>query len=452
MPAFACCLLLAAFSSSVVEAAAGADGEVAVGRAPVDFAGPSRDAVTFTLTPGVGLHLRSGSSNFVFSYTPRVFFRLPNALGVDHPLVLHQVGLDHTVDVGKDITWASSANMSIGEIDYTAAGVVFDPALSSVVKTSITDILRSTVQTGFKWGISPHLKFNWDVGAEYTTTLDGNGSNPTAADTATAAAATSFYGSQVPASFQLRTKPDLSYAVDRDNHIAAGFDVTYQWFKETARYLLLSPELTWQTQLSRRTQLELSGGIAYVWTLQAVIPTVSKKNSLGGTGNIALTSEMYRSGATKLKTAFNADLEWYFDPILGTSQPRAGAKASGELTFGRKWLIGPNASFYTVLRKINILLQVPPGTVVDQQTQTDIAGEYQQLIAAPDQTVLRLELPIRYQLSRAAALTFGVRSAFRGRALPQPGFRLDEQVEYWAFVGLAVRFATSEDRGTWLPL
>jgi hypothetical protein len=449
MPAFACCLLLAAFSSSVVEAAAGADGEVAVGRAPLDFAGPSKDAVTFTLTPGAGVHMRSGSSNFVLSYTPRIFFRLPNALGVDHPLVLHQVGLDHTAAAGKDITWASSANLSVGEIDYTAAGVVFDPALSSVVKTSITDILRSTVQTGFKWGITPHLKFNWDVGAEYTTTLDGGGSNAATTPTSNASG---FLGEEIPASFQLRTKPDLSYALDRYNSFGGSLDVTYQWFKQTARYLLLSPELTWQTQLSPRTQLQLAGGIAYVWTLQAVVPTVSKKSALGGTGNVALTSEVYRGGPTKIKTAFNADLEWYFDPILGTSQPRAGAKASAELSFGRRWLIGPNASFYTVLRKLNIVLQLPPGTVVDQQTQTDIAGEYQQLIAAPDQTVLRLELPVRYQLSRAASLTFGVRSAFRGRALPQPGFRLDEQVEYWAFVGLAIRMSTSEDRGTWLPL
>ena len=42
-------LLLAAFSASVIEAAVGADGAVAVGRAPVDYAGPSKDSMTFTL-------------------------------------------------------------------------------------------------------------------------------------------------------------------------------------------------------------------------------------------------------------------------------------------------------------------------------------------------------------------------------------------------------------------
>jgi len=56
MPAPACCLLAALFASSaVVEAAAGAEGEVAAGRAPIELDGPEENSVTFTLVPGAAL-------------------------------------------------------------------------------------------------------------------------------------------------------------------------------------------------------------------------------------------------------------------------------------------------------------------------------------------------------------------------------------------------------------
>jgi hypothetical protein len=445
MPITASSLLLAAFAAATVEAAAGADGEVAVGRAPVDFTGNSRDTIAFTLTPGAGVRVHSADNNFVLSYTPRIFFREPNVLGLDHPLVLHQVGLDHLANAGKDVTWASTANLAVGEIDYTASGIVADPAFSNVLRASITDILRATVQTGPRIRLSPHLRLNWDVAAEYTVTLNDNGPQATAADQEAA-----LLSGEVPASFQLRTHPSLSYSIDRPNSVAFGTDVTYQWFKQTARYLLVSPDITWQTQLSRDTQLQLSAGIAYVWTLQVVVPNLSDKNSLGGTGSVALSSQLLRGGHTRVKSAFNAGLDWYFDPILGTSTPRATAKATTDVEIGRRWLIAPLASFTTVLRRVSIRL--PAGVSADAQTQADEQAYLNDIIAAPDQTILRIELPIRYQISPISQLMFGLRSAFRGRALPQPGFRLDEQTEFWAFVGLAIRMGTTEDRGMWLPL
>src|SRR5687767_12521015 len=99
MPGPACSLLIAALSAAVVEAAVGANGEVAAGRAPVDVDGDEENSLTFTLVPGAGLRLRSSTASLLLSYTPRIFYRLPNALGVDRPLVLHQVGADHAQEL-----------------------------------------------------------------------------------------------------------------------------------------------------------------------------------------------------------------------------------------------------------------------------------------------------------------------------------------------------------------
>src|SRR3569832_278501 len=107
-------LLLAAFSASVIEGAIGADGEVAVGRAPVDYAGEAKDSITFTLVPGLAVRNRTPDSTLTLSYTPRIFYRLPNALDINHPLILHQVALDHTLDVGKWLAWTTTATLAVG--------------------------------------------------------------------------------------------------------------------------------------------------------------------------------------------------------------------------------------------------------------------------------------------------------------------------------------------------
>ena len=144
----------------------------------------------------------------------------------------------------------------------------------------------------------------------------------------------------------------------------------------------------------------------------------------------------------------NAALEWFFDPILGTSKPRAGATATGLLQVGRRLQIAPLASFYTVLKTTQYRLLLN-GVPLPQDDPAVIA-QAQQLPELT--TLLRLELPFDYRLSEAASFNFGVRSSLRGRAIPDPGFRLNEQVEIWAFVGLTLRAATSLDHGAWLPL
>src|SRR3712207_4245571 len=110
MPGPACCLLAAFISSaSVVEAAAGIDGEVAVGRAPVQLTGPEENSLTFTLVPGVGLRLRSVTNTLSLAYTPRFFQRIPNQLNVDRPLVLHQLQLTDTWLTRRNMAWTSTA-------------------------------------------------------------------------------------------------------------------------------------------------------------------------------------------------------------------------------------------------------------------------------------------------------------------------------------------------------
>ena len=144
----------------------------------------------------------------------------------------------------------------------------------------------------------------------------------------------------------------------RADRIAANGEVTYQWFPDTGRFLLLSPNMSWDSQLSRQTTMSVSAGVAYVITL-ATPDGSDPGDAIGGTGGFAMESVLYRARNVRVSTGFGANLDWFFDPIAGTSQPRAGANAGTNIDIGRDWSISPNFSFYTILRGASTTLGEP---------------------------------------------------------------------------------------------
>jgi hypothetical protein len=434
------CQLLAAFISSaaLVEAAAGVDGEVAAGRAPLQLGSQEQDSITFTLVPGVGLRLRSPTNVLSLAYTPRIFYRVPNELGVSRPLVLHQVQLADALRTSRRMTWASTAQVSVGELDYTSSALVFDPG-SAAVRTSVVDIVRAEGLTGFQLDVTRRLRWTAQVSGDYTTPID---------DQATAAPVTvegdlgNVGVGTVPESAQVSTQSSLSYAVTRYDRIAANGEVTYQWFPDTGRFLLLSPTLSWDSSLSARTTMGISGGFVYVITL-ATPDDSDPGDAVGGAGSFRVDSIVYRERNVRVSTGFGANLDWFFDPIAGTSQPRAGANAGTNIDIGRDWNISPNVSFYTILRDASTTVgETPEGAMVPNAQ-----------IITPDATQLRGEIPFTYRITPEVAINFGARGSLRGRSLTQDGFRLDERYEIWAFFGLTVRYGVgAHNDGTWLSL
>ena len=143
-------------------------------------------------------------------------------------------------------------------------------------------------------------------------------------------------------------------------------------------------------------------------------------------------------------TGLSGSLDWFFDPIAGTSQPRAGVDATSKIEIGRDWQITPNASFYTLLRQSRSDLGGgrTPGA--------DNTGTVE--LVALDATQLRGEIPCSYRLTNQAFLNFGLRGSLRGRSMLDDDFSLTELVEFWAFAGLTLRFASGRDTGSWLSM
>jgi hypothetical protein len=441
MSVTACCLLAAFLGTTVVDAAAGVEGEVAAGRAPVQLTGPEENSLTFTLVPGAALRLRSMTDTLTLTYTPRIFYRIPNALEVNRPLLLHQMTVDHSDKVSRRLTWNSTFSASVGEVDYTASNLVFN-TVTSAVRTSVTDIIRLDGQTGFQYELSRLVRWTLDVNADYTRPLgDDRYTPPVNVDGSPVDVGDVPVGG-VPESAQVSTVSGLSYAVTRADRVGLSGEITYQWFPDTGRFLLLSPSMFWDKQLSRRTDIGVAAGVAYVVTVEA-LDGRDQENSFGGTGSFSYNSIIYRARSAVMSLHLGGSLDWFFDPIAGTSQPRAGVDASSNIEVGRDWQITPNASFYTLLRESRSV--TGPGRVpgVDDTTVE---------LVSLDATQLRGEIPCSYRISNLAYVNFGVRGSLRGRSLLDEDFSLTELVEFWAFAGLTLRFASGRDEGSWLSM
>jgi hypothetical protein len=358
------------------------------------------------------------------------------------------VSIGHTAQLSRLTAWASSAELSIGEIDYTAAGVVF-PVGASTIQTSVSKLLRTRAQTGLKTQLTRRLQLTWDASGDYTKSLDDRvriAVAPPAPGSGDAPPTLQQYGGSIPDSAQATTQAALTQALDRENRVGIGAEVTYQYFADSGKYLLFSPDLTWDRRLTRRSTLGLSGGLAYVVTLDTVPDSdVDSGSNLGGTGSFHFTSELYRSRQVVASMDANALLDWYFDPVAGTSQPRAGAVLGGTVAVRREWHFTPNVSFYALLRG-------PATRIALNPDGTPVPGAMPEVIVNNNATSLRVELPARYDFSPYTSLNFGVRGALRGREIRAEAFDLTEQYEFWAFVGLTVHIPTGHDDGTWLGL
>ena len=121
------------------------------------------------------------------------------------------------------------------------------------------------------------------------------------------------------------------------------------------------------------------------------------------------------------------------------------------LQAGRRWTISPLASFYTNLKDTRYRL-VSNGVPLDQSDPAVVQQQQAAREITPDSTLLRLELPFDYRIADGVSFGFGLRTLLRSRPIPDPDFKLGEQVEFWVFAGLTVRAATTADHGAWLPL
>jgi hypothetical protein len=176
-------------------------------------------------------------------------------------------------------------------------------------------------------------------------------------------------------------------------------------------FLIVAPQVGWRTHLSRRYDLRLVAGVAYLRNLGA-LPTSRSPTPLIPVGNAELQGRLYRVNGYATQLTLGLTVDYYVDPILAVAAPRGTASARCNVLFSRDWAGAVEGLFGT-----NLTARPLP------------------VSSNPDETVASVGIPIRHRVSENLILEFGARWADRGPHLRARTFAFHQR-EIWAYLML----------------
>lgn len=428
MSAALAALLAMTFSAErSVQAAAGGRVEALVGVVPSNPLDVSQAQAAVAIVPVAGLHVRRESYDLTALYRPRLFWRLPNRLNLARPLLLHQGTLQHRVLWSDRVALDSRLGLSIGEVDYALSSFVFDPTQPTVPNDEVTSLVRVHGSSTLRYAVSRRWGSGLSLLGAYNAPLDGD---------------TTGFGTSAVAELE----PFLAHRVDDRNELTLSVGVGASWFSTGLRetsllgtpaedsgdstYSVISPRLRLNHVFSRQTEGAVAFGYVDLRVLQGseLLGTEQGERHATPTADVQMQSRVWQERGKSLSAGAFATYRWFFDPILGRPVRRIGGGTFAMLDLPPDWAAAANLSFFTTLGDDF----EPPEFLADRRF---------------DQTMLRIDVPVSYAVSRYLGVEVGVRSNLRGPSWSE-GVVLD-RVELWAYGALRFVFDPRDMEAGW---
>lgn len=427
-PALVALLAMTFSAERSVQAAAGGRVEALVGVAPTNPVDVSEAQTAIAIVPVAGLYLRRESYDLIALYRPRLFWRLPNRLNEKRPLLLHQGALQHRLSWSDRSALDSRLGLSIGEVDYVLSSFVFDPSQPTVPNDQVTSLVRAQGSSTFRYVL--HRRWESGVGlwGAYNAPLDDD---------------TTGFGTSVTAQLE----PFVGYRVDERKLLTLSVGVGGAWFSTGLRqsallgtpaedsgdstFSVISTRLSVTQAVSRQTEAALAVGYVDLRVLQGseLLGTERGEHHTTPTVEAQVQSRVWHERGKDLDAGAFALYRWFFDPILGRPVRRVGGGVFALLALPPRWTASLNVAFFTTVGDDDF---EPPAFLAERRF---------------DQTMLRIDAPVTYLLSRFVGLEFGVRSNLRGASV-EDGFTLD-RVELWAYGALRFVFDPKDQEAGW---
>src|SRR5688572_14919305 len=119
-------------SGTRVDVGAGARAELNVGRVPVTSVNDSAPGTEETVVLRSGVRVISPTASLSLIYTPQYYLRLPDALGVGRPLLLHDGIFSWSARFSRRVSFGWIIRSSAGELPGSGLLTVFDPGTGTV--------------------------------------------------------------------------------------------------------------------------------------------------------------------------------------------------------------------------------------------------------------------------------------------------------------------------------
>jgi hypothetical protein len=411
------------FVPGILALQASGTSESRAGVAPILPGFNPQSFVAELLIPRLALELRNPGLVFAAWYSPRFFWEYPNPSSLtglapnssavsdqtpapnaaSEPLILHTFGLTLDARTSRSVRVTAAAGGSIGQPDYTTLPQVLgtvQPTLPSVVELAAANAQAGVVAT---------LSQRWQV------SLAGQVSHWQWLDIPPDVSASGAVTSQTSASLE----PAGAFRLTVRDLLGLGAAVGWVSYSTGNEVLTVTPAVTWKRHLDRDTDLNLRLGLTYARLLDS--GTLGTMPVLGGgetqavspIGSAELIVHLARLDQIMFLGRAFAGVDFYFDPIVGTGQPRGLAAAELTAVSVPSWTVSLRGDFATVLEDVPTL----PGQI------------------PPDETAFSVTLAVRRRVTENFYAELGGRWANRGPTLDTPDFRFD-QLQLWAYLSL----------------
>jgi hypothetical protein len=416
------------------ELEAGATLDLRAGQAPVGLAKngsnlPSeQNLVMASATPLLGLRWTGTDDELRVLSATRVLWR-PVPLLHERPLVLETLSATHLARVSKRTRWQLTLRSTYGEEDYTS---LVQQYTSQPQLPQATTAVTANATADVTWLASRLSTLGLSLNAIHRRSLDDMQAS---SNSGTSVIPT------MPTQTSVMATPALRRRLDRRTNLEllvtiADADIRDVQFRLPAsdptavatwlpapgatpagttiahvNLLTVQPQIGVVRNLSRGEQLRLFVGGTYA----AVLVNPDKNRNwlpLTPVARAELASLHWRDRTSAVRSVLSVGTMWYADPVLGLAVWRGNAEARLDAQLGLRWNAGARAAFITDLN--------PP---------IDPASVGGLLI---DETVVQVDVPLRYRWSPQTVLEFGGRWAERGPNLRSHDFAWRNR-EVWAF-------------------
>jgi hypothetical protein len=408
--------------------------EVRGGEAPVVAGGPSAPSLIGVVTPTVDLRFEGHALQLRLDYSVRVFYlRAEGFPDQGAPLVLHTVGASAKQRLSPRVLVSSLASVSYGAADYTYLPQVLGTTQAALPQ--VLDILAVTAEAGIQVRLSREWTFLFTLDGSHYGPANGSGSNqpspvPVSGSPGLAPALTPPFPEQTA----VYATPSVIGRVTPRDDITFASAVTYQSISSpqlvtqsgsgpamfvpgTFEVLTVAPLVGWRRRLSPRDRLRLEAGLVYDYVIAS--PSVLRPFPVAPTANAAINSFVVNHRYLAVQLGSGLGVDYFVDPVLGTSGPRGTASFGAHLILPPSWILGIEGSFVTSLSPH------PLGAL----SMVDTTGPL------PDETAFAVALPVRHRASKNLIVEFGGRWADRAPHWAAPNFAFHQR-QLWLYVSL----------------
>jgi hypothetical protein len=418
--------------------------ETRAGEEPILYPAVSERFVAELVTPQVEADLRQERLDVRLSYSPRLVWQSPNALGrTIRPLFLNQATLVLASQPSATTTVSARAFGSYGEPDYTILPQLIAAGQGTVAQGSgqayvpqVVKILTFSAKAGIQTEVSRRLLLAFSAEANHFRPLldqpPATMAPPSMTTMSTTTSANTSYF--VTRQTTVAANPGALFRLTPVDDLGLFVGAAYSTYSSGVEFLLLSSTLSWRTRRASRYDLRLDLGLTDVRNL-STIPEVGFHDVLSPTGSVEALWHIMSQDDYGLTARLKAGVDEFVDPVLEITYPRA--TVSGQITLGLApdWSLAVQGDFSTGLQTPSV-----PLAVTMTLTPTMTPTPQQDL----DETAFSVAVPVRHRLSRNLLMEFGGRWTERAPAIVASDFAFRERV-LWAYLTLTYSTRATPD-------